>query len=74
MTNTAGDELVAAIGELRVLFPDWRVGQLVANLALAAGQDGGLWDVDDGDLLAAARRLIERNAARAAPAAAARPG
>jgi hypothetical protein len=63
MTETTTDELVAAIAELRSLFPDWRLGQLVANLALAAGRDhqGGVWEVEDDQLLVAARRLIERN-------------
>jgi hypothetical protein len=41
------------------------LGQLIANLAVAAGRDGAVWDVEDDALLAAAaRRLIERNRAR----------
>lgn len=66
MTDSPGDDLLLAVAELRALFPDWRLGQLVANLTLAAGRDGQLWDVEDEQLLAAARRLIERNQARAA--------
>jgi hypothetical protein len=63
MTKTVSDELMAAVGELRSLFPDWRMGQLVANLTQAAGRDreGAIWDVEDEELLAAARRLIIRN-------------
>lgn len=63
MTHSPGDELLAAIAELRTIFPDWRVGQLVASLTQAAGRDreGAIWDVEDVDLLAAARRLINRN-------------
>ena len=66
MTNTVGNELCEAIAELRGVFPDWRMGQLIANLALAAGRDGesGIWDVEDEQLLAAARRLIARNLTR----------
>ena len=64
MTTTVADELMAALAELRVLFPDWRVGQLVASLAMAAGRDGQVWEVEDGELLTAARRLLERNRAR----------
>jgi hypothetical protein len=64
MTNNTGDALLAAIAELRALFPDWRLGQLVANLTTAAGREGNIWDVDDADLLAAANRLIERNRSR----------
>jgi hypothetical protein len=62
----ANDELLGALPELRTLFPDWRFGQLIANLALAAGRDGdgAIWDVEDEQLLAAARRLIERNRER----------
>jgi hypothetical protein len=61
------DELVEAISELRVLFPDWRMGQLIANLVTAAGgiDAGAIWEMEDAKLLAAARRLIERNRSRA---------
>lgn len=60
------DQLLEAISELRILFPDWRMGQLVANLVTAAGgmDAGAIWDVEDEKLLAAARRLIERNRGR----------
>lgn len=63
MTAATADQLIGAIAELRLLFPDWRLGQLVANLTLAAGRDqeGGVWEVEDEQLLAAARRLIEGN-------------
>ena len=64
--TTVADELMAAIAELRVLFPDWRVGQVVASLAMAAGRDGQVWEVEDEQLLTAARRLLERNRARQA--------
>jgi hypothetical protein len=36
MTPDASDELLNAISGLTGLFPDWRLGQLVANLATAA--------------------------------------
>jgi hypothetical protein len=60
------DELTEAICHLRLLFPDWRMGQLVANLVMAAGgdDDNAIWDMEDEQLLAAARRLIERNRGR----------
>jgi hypothetical protein len=66
MKASVADELLEAMSELRALFPDWRMGQLVANLATAAGGSdaGAIWDVEDDDLLAAARRLIERNRGR----------
>jgi hypothetical protein len=68
MSVALTDELIEAIAELRVLFPDWRMGQLVANLVTAAGgmDAGAIWDAEDQELLAAARRLIERNRGRSA--------
>jgi hypothetical protein len=62
------EELIEALSELRVLFPDWRMGQLVANLVTAAGgtDAGAIWEVEDEQLLVAARRLIERNRQRGA--------
>lgn len=57
------NEMLDALCELRVLFPDWRMGQLIANLVSAAGgmDAGAIWDMEDDKLLAAARRLIEQN-------------
>jgi hypothetical protein len=68
MNVSTAEEVIAALAELRALFPDWRMGQLVANLVLAAGATdaGAIWEVEDEQLLAAARRLIERNAGRKA--------
>ena len=42
------------------------MGQLVANLVTAAGEteSGAIWEIEDERLLAAARRLIERNRGR----------
>ena len=66
MNVSTAEELMGALSELRALFPDWRMGQLIANLVTAAGgtDAGAIWDVDDEQLLAAARRLIERNGGR----------
>ncbi len=71
MNVSVADELIEALSELRVLFPDWRLGQLVANLVMAAGGTDGsaIWDVEDENLLAAARRLIDRNRHREASSA-----
>lgn len=68
MITSHTDEMVDALSELRVLFPDWRMGQLIANLATAAGETdaNAIWDIEDDKLLAAARRLIERNRGRIA--------
>jgi hypothetical protein len=66
MIPTSDDRLVESIAELRRIIPEMRFGQLVANLATAAGctEIGGIWDVEDDELLRAARRLIERNCGR----------
>jgi hypothetical protein len=71
MTSSTSDQLLAAMAELRSLFPDWRVGQLVASLTQAAGRDreGAIWDVEDDELLAAAQQLIDRNRVHRAPVA-----
>lgn len=68
MNVSAAEQLIGALSELRALFPDWRMGQLVANLVTAAGgtDAGAIWDVEDEQLLVAARRLIERNGGRRA--------
>ncbi len=66
MKTAFDDELLAAVGELRELFPDWRLGQLLANLAQATNPEGNVWDIADEELLVAARRLIERNESRRA--------
>lgn len=68
MITSHTDELVDALSELRAIFPDWRMGQLIANLVTAAGgmDAGAIWDIEDDRLVAAARRLIERNRGRTA--------
>lgn len=62
MTNGTRQELLATIAELSKLAPDLRLGQLIANLAtLARGAKvEAVWDAEDDELLAAARRLRER--------------
>ena len=71
MNVSTTEELIWALVELPALFPDWRMGQLVANLVTAAGgmDAGAIWDMEDEQLLAAARRLIERNRKRGASCA-----
>jgi hypothetical protein len=59
--TTAREELLACLTELSEAAPDLRLGQLVANLAtLAQGAKvEAIWDAEDAELLAAARRLLE---------------
>lgn len=64
--KTSREELIAALVELGTLFPNWRFGQLVANVATAARgpNSEAIWDSEDEELIAAANRLIERNRSR----------
>jgi hypothetical protein len=61
-------ELLSAIAELGKLHPEWRLGQMLANLAMAAGRSdaGAVWDLVDSEALAAANRLLDRNRAHVA--------
>lgn len=63
MTSTIREELQRALAELGQIFPDWRYGQLITNLATAARgpQVESIWDCEDEELLEADRSLIERN-------------
>ena len=59
-------DLLAALMELSRIYPDWRLGQTLANLATTAGRldAGGVWDLEDDEALAAAKSLIEQAAER----------
>jgi len=61
--KSSREELLAALAELGTLFPEWRFGQFVANVATSARGPNAktIWDSEDEELLAAANRLIERN-------------
>jgi hypothetical protein len=60
IVDSTRTELLKALAELGQLHPDWRLGQMVANLAMSAGhaEAGAVWDLEDGEALAAARRLL----------------
>jgi hypothetical protein len=66
VTTIQREELYQVLSELHSLFPHWRFGQLVANLATAAGETdpAAIWELEDDQLLAAARRLIDQNNVR----------
>ncbi len=57
-TEETRAELLEALAELGHAHPNWRLGQTLSNLAMAAGHldAGGVWDLEDA--LAAARRLL----------------
>jgi hypothetical protein len=62
MTTSTRTELLRLLAELSAEAPELRFGQLVANLAtLAQGAKvEAIWDAEDDELLAAARRLLGR--------------
>ena len=53
-------EVLSALEELGRLRPEWRLGQMLANLAMTAGRldAGGVWDLEDEEALAATRELL----------------
>ena len=53
MNNQERADLLATIAELCARYPHWRLGQLIANVAGWADQE--IWDVEDQQLLVAAR-------------------
>ena len=59
-TDEIRTELLATLSQLGQLRPEWRLGQMLANLAMTAGrlEAGGVWDMEDEEALAAAKTLI----------------
>ncbi len=59
-TEETRAELLAALAELGRAHPNWRLGQTLSNLAMAAGRldASGVWDLEDDEALAAARQLL----------------
>lgn len=68
MTIPVRKDVLDALGELSVTFPDWRLGQMITNLAVVArGATGeAVWDVEDEELLAAIHRQLDRHRERTA--------
>jgi hypothetical protein len=63
-TEETRAELLETLAELGRAHPNWRLGQTMANLAMAAGrlEAGGVWDLEDDEALVAARLLLGRGA------------
>ena len=61
MTTPIRREILQVLAELSECCPDVRLGQLVVNLSyLAKGPTNeAIWDVEDEELLAAARKHLE---------------
>jgi len=58
-------DLLARVAELCEKYPDWRLGQLIANVAGWADQE--IWDVEDEQLLEAARSHLQHLAPATLP-------
>ncbi|MBI3462087.1 MAG: hypothetical protein HY000_03370 [Planctomycetes bacterium] len=60
MTDPTRQQLLQVLAELSELCPEMRMGQLIANLAtLAKGASAeAVWDVEDEELLVAARKQL----------------
>ena len=63
-TDETRTELLEALAELGRAHPNWRLGQTLSNLAMAAGhlEAGAVWDLEDDEALAVARLLLTRRA------------
>jgi hypothetical protein len=61
MTNPVRQEVLQVLAEISELAPEVRLGQLMANLSyLARGlSNESIWDMEDDELLAAARKHLE---------------
>jgi hypothetical protein len=61
-SNQNRAELLDVLSRLSQLRPEWRLGQMLANLAMTAGrlEPSGVWDLQDEEALTAAMTLIEQ--------------
>jgi hypothetical protein len=61
MTDSVRRDLLHALEELSQACPEYRFGQMIANLAfLAQGPNQeAVWDVEDEELLAAVRKHLD---------------
>jgi hypothetical protein len=66
MSGTVRQELMRVLAELSEVCPEVRLGQLIANLSyLARGlSNESIWDVEDEELLEAARKHLQEWRAR----------
>jgi hypothetical protein len=68
MNETAHDELIETLAELRRALPSMRLGQLIANMATVArgAVAGAIWEMEDDELLGAIRWQLQQLSSRAA--------
>jgi hypothetical protein len=60
MIDPVRKDVLSLLEELSKTCPEYRLGQMIANLTMLARGDveGGLWDIEDEELLAAARKHL----------------
>jgi hypothetical protein len=60
MIDPVKREVFRALEELSETCPEYRFGQMIANLAMLerGDADGALWDMEDEELLAAVRKHL----------------
>src|SRR5262249_873034 len=63
-TEETRAELLQALAELGRMHPNWRLGQTLSNVAMAAGHldAGAVWDLEDDEPLAPPRTLFPTHA------------
>ena len=61
MSSTVRQELLRVLAELSEVCPEVRLGQLIANLSYLARELSieSIWDVEDEELLEAARKHLQ---------------
>ena len=60
--KTTRKEILKLVAELSELYPDWRFGQMVANVALWAkgAHLSAIWDVEDEQFLKTLRNHLKK--------------
>ena len=66
MTKEQESRFASVLAALSALYPDWRIGQLVANVAWWARgpTNEAIWEIDDEEFLAAAEAHLARRQAQ----------
>ncbi len=62
MNDRQREALLEAVAELGRRYPDWRLGQLIANVAGWTDQD--IWDAEDDQLLKAVGSHLKETSAQ----------
>jgi hypothetical protein len=71
MNKAVRQQVLAALAELSEVYPDWRFGQMIANLAVVARgpSNESIWDMEDQELLKAIRWQLEQRSVKPSPVA-----